>query len=216
MSRRRPGRTATTVAALLVTALLSSCGLPGEGSVTRVDGETVPYDLLESGAPSSRDAEGSPVPGPVPMVFWLVGDERLVPSAAGASCDQPPELAAARLLEELAAGPTEDARAAGRSTAIPPESALTLVDVAEGTAQVAVAPETPISAERLPAAVGQIVLTVTSVAGVGSVLIVSSAGPVQVPLPGGALTGGPVTAEDYSSLLPDRFEQLPVGCPETE
>jgi hypothetical protein len=215
---RGPDRSgAGALVVLVLLALLSSCGLPGEGSVTTVDDDEVPYRLLESDAPSAAATETSTTPGPVPMVFWLVNDDRLVPSATDASCDQAPEVVVERLLGELAAGPTDEARAAGRSSAIPPESTLALVDITEGTARVEVDAETAINADRLPVAVGQIVLTLTSVAGVRSVVLVSGAGPVQVPLPGGALTEDPVTATDYTVLLPDRIEQLrEVGCPEPQ
>ena len=218
MSRPMPGRPfvgAGVLLLVLLLVLLSSCGLPGDGSVTKVDDEAVPYHLLDSEDPSSAATEGATIPGSVPLVFWLVNDDRLVPAAADASCDQRSEVVVERLLGELAAGPTDDDRAGGRSTALPPESTLALVDITEGTVQVEVNPAAAISADRLPAAVGQIVLTVTSAAGVRSVSLVSEADPVQVPLPGGVLTEGPVTAEDYAVLIPDRYE-LPgeVGCPE--
>jgi spore germination protein GerM len=119
-----------------------------------------------------------------------------------------------RLLGYLTAGPTDGARAAGRSTALPPESRLSLVGLTAGTAEVEVDPETGISADRLPVAIGQVVLTVTSAPGVSAVALVSDGAPVQVPLPGGALTGEPVTAQDYASLLPDRYRGQELGCPQ--
>jgi hypothetical protein len=214
---RGPDRSGVGALVLVLLALLSSCGLPGEGSVTTVEDQAVPYHLLDSDGPSSAATGTSTTPGPVPMVFWLVKGDRLVPAATDVSCDQAPEVVVERLLGELAAGPTDEARAAGRSTAIPPESALALVDITQDTVRVMVDPETDISADRLPAAVGQVVLTVTSAAGVRSVVLVSEAGPVQVPLPGGALNEGPVTAADYTVLMPDRYEQpREVGCPEPQ
>jgi hypothetical protein len=198
------------VAALV---LLCSCGLPGAGSAKRVDDETVPRRLLEPEAPVSAATENSALPGPVPVVFWLVDEDRLTPAAAGASCTGTSEGVVTSLLAQLAAGPTDEARAAGRSTAIPPESVPTLVGIRAGTARVEVEPETSISADRLPAAVGQIVLTVTSAPGVDFVAVVSDDQPVQLPLPGGALTEDPVTAEDYADLVPDRYREPGVGCP---
>lgn len=202
-------------AALLLLPIVSSCGLPGDGSVRTVDDEAVPYRLLDPELPTAAPAESATIPGPAPLVFWVVNDDRLVPSVGEATCGEPPEVVVERLLDELASGPAEDARAAGRSTAIPPESTLALVDVADGTARVEVAPGPAISAERLPVAVGQIVLTVTSAAAVSSVVLVSDGASVQAPLPGGVLTDSPVTAEDYRSLLPERFQGLEgVGCQE--
>lgn len=209
MTRRGSSLAAVTVSLML----LSSCGLPGPGSVTKVDDASVPNRLLDSDAASSGTSGSTAAPGPVPVVFWLVDDERLTPTASEASCPEPPEVVVTRLLEELAIGPTDEARAAGRSTAIPPESVPTLVDIRASTARVEVGSETSISADRLPAAVGQIVLTVTSAPGVDSVALVSDGAPVQLPLPGGALTDGPVTADDYAALVPDRYRSEDVGCP---
>ncbi len=153
----------------------------------------------------------------MPLVFWLVANDHLVPEvpeAAALTCAEPPEAVVERLLGDLTAGPTDDARAAGRSTALPPQASLVLVGIDDGTAEVEVDPdETSISADRLPVAVGQIVLTVTSAPGVSAVALVSDGQPVQVPLPGGALTGNPVTAEDYATLLPDRYRAVDLGCP---
>ena len=211
-TRRLAGPLVAGVLALL--PLLLSCGLPGGGSVSTVDQDTIPYGLLDSDSPSPGSTDGDDVPGRVSLVFWLVDDDRLDPVPADASCAEPPHELAEHLLHELAAGPTDEDRAEGRSTALPPESMLALVRLKEGTAEVEIDPETAISADRLPAAVGQIVLTVTSAPGVRSVALVNDAVPVQAPLPGGALTDGPVTAADYLALLPDRYQEpLELGCP---
>jgi spore germination protein GerM len=119
-----------------------------------------------------------------------------------------------RLLAALAAGPSEQGRSAGRSSAIPPDSGLELVGIVDGTAQVDIEPEASLSAERLPVAMGQIVLSVTSVPTIRSVVLVADGEPLQVPLPGGVLTDGAVTADDYADLLPDRFQSpQSFGCP---
>ena len=201
--------------------LVSSCGLPGEGSVRTVEDDAVPYRLLDRGTPSPDTHQDDQLIS-VPLVFWLVDDEVLVPSAARVSCDGQPEEIVDDLLDLLAAGPTGDARAAGRATAIPPESALELVEIRDGTAQVEFDPESEVSADRLPIAIGQVVLSVTSASGVDDVVLVSGGESVQLPLPGGALTPGPVTPLDYSSLVSDRLRDstasvsglVPsLGCP---
>jgi hypothetical protein len=193
--------------------LLSSCGLPGSGSARVVDDDTVPTRLLDRHSPSSGSTATIGVPERVPVVFWLVDEDRLTPTAAQASCAEPADVVVGRLLGALAAGPTDEARAAGRSTAIPPESVPQLVEIRAGTAVVEVDPETPISADRLPFAVGQIVLSVTSAPGVSSVSLVNDDAPVQQPLPGGALTDEPVSADDYAALVPERYDETgEVGC----
>jgi len=70
-----------------------------------------------------------------------------------------------------------------------------------------------LSAERLPVAVGQVVLSVASAPTVRGVALQTYGRPVQVPLPGGSLTDGPVTATDYVDLLSPRWRQPGAfGC----
>lgn len=203
----------TGLASILV---VSACGLPGDG-VVRVDDASVPYRLLEPGQPSPSEASVLGQPSRAePLLFWLDASERLVPTAAGASCRQPAAAQVADLLDELSSGPSERERAAGRASAWAQPARLELVDLDDTTAVVELDPQLPTSAERLPLAVGQIVLAVTSARGVGAVAFVADGQPVQVPLPGGALTDGPVTASDYAELVggerSSSAERWP-GCP---
>jgi hypothetical protein len=201
------------MAVAMAALTLTSCGLPGGGSVRTVDDASVPYRLLESDPPSTGPMQSEGDPGPVPVVFWVTGD-RVVPEATGASCDAPVEVLVDRLLNTLASGPSEGARADGKSSAVPADVVLDAVGIVDGTVEVDIELETSISAERLPVAVGQLVLTVLSAPTVQSVVLVSGGKPIQVPLPGGALTDDPVTAEDYEDLLPDRLlASGGYGCP---
>lgn len=198
---------------MAVLALVSSCGVPGGGTVERIDGDTVPYRLLESASPSSSGPDDGTVSDRRPVLVWLDDHGRLVPEATSEGCDQTPEPLVERLLAELRAGPSDEARATGLSTAIPPESRLALSGIDAGAAEIDIETASAISADRLPGAVGQLVLTVTSVPGVTSVVLVSDGEPVQVPLPGGALSAGPVTDQDYAALLPERLrEPGAFGC----
>jgi spore germination protein GerM len=180
-----------------------------------VDDDAVPYRLLESDAiPPSASGTGEEL-GRAPVVYWLDGD-RLVPEATTGSCSQRPEVLVDELLVALAAGPSDEARASGRSSAIPSDTQLAVLGVEDGTVSVDIDDGAAISAERLPAAIGQVVLTLASAPGVESVLVVSDGQPVQVPLPGGALTDQPVTGEDYAELLPARFRGSGrPGCPQS-
>jgi spore germination protein GerM len=220
MSRFR--RLRASVALALGALLMASCGLPGSGSARAVDGESVPFRLLDRGPSTQEPSKDGPILDKLPVVFWLVDDEFLVPASMSASCDEQLEVLVERLLGELAAGPREEARAAGRATAIPPESRLGLVEIRDATARVEVDPASEISADRLPVAVGQIVLSVASAPGVEAVTLVSGGESIQVPLPGGALTSGPVKPSDYASLVPERLQDpttspldlVPgLGCP---
>lgn len=199
---RRP-RVVAIVAVLV--SLASSCGLPGPTDVRSVDSADVPYRLLES-EPRSRQGElGRPVPAGAPLVFWLTTTDLLAPAAVDISCGDRSEDVVERLLALLTAPPDEEARSAGRSSALPPSTGLGLVEVVDGVAVVALEAASSLTADRLPLAVGQLVLTVTSAPGIAAVRVSTGGDLVEVPLPGGALTSQPVTADDYASLLPDRY-----------
>lgn len=192
------------VAATASALILTACGLPGDGTVRRVDDADVPYRLLEPGIGASAAPGSDEQPGRAPAVYWL-DDDLLVPEATGGSCAQRAQVLVQELLAALSAGPSDDARARGRSSAIPSDTPLTVDGVSGGTVSVDIQGGTSISAERLPAALGQVVLTLTSAPGVRSVLFRSDGQDLQVPLPGGVLTSRPVTADDYAELLPRRF-----------
>jgi hypothetical protein len=206
-------RSRLVVVALIATLGASSCGLPGAGSVRTVDEGDVPYRLLEPEiAPVPIETEaGAQVR--VPAVFWVDG-ERLLPTATGDVCADEPEVLSERLLGALVAGPSEDARSRGRSSAVPAEFGLELTGVDGETVTIDLQPHASLSAEQLPVAIGQIVLTVTTVPSIRSVVLTSDDDPLQVPLPEGALTEDPVTARDYVELLPVRLRgPSAVGCP---
>ena len=219
--RARPLRRARVrrVAAVGLVLLVAGCGLPGNTEVRAVDATSVPYNLLDPEA-QSRPGLTGPVPAGTPVVFWLVHDDRLAPTAAAASCTDPVDDVVGRLLGLLADAPDEDARSVGRSSAIPSSSQLDLVGVADGVALVEFDPASSLTADRLPLAMGQLVLTVTSAPGIEAVQVGAAGETVEVPLPGGALTDRPVTADDYATLLPDRFMgsgrtvlSPDIGCP---
>lgn len=209
------GRRRMVLGSCAAMLLLTACGVPGGGAVRRVDDDTVPYRLLEPGATPPSVPGTDEGPGRAPVVYWLDG-ERLVPEATTGSCSQQPEVLLDELLGALAAGPSEEARAAGRSSAIPSDTRLAVGGIESGVVSVDFDDGSAISAERLPAAIGQVVLTVASAPGIESVVVVSDGQPVQVPLPGGALTDRPVTGDDYAELLPDRFSGSGrPGCPQS-
>lgn len=201
------------VAALAATLGISSCGLPREGSVRTVDEGDVPYRLLEPESPTVSAEPDAGVPVRAPAVFWVDG-ERLLPTATGDACTEEPDMLAERLVDTLVAGPSEDARSRGRSSAVAAEFGLEVAGIDGETVTIDIEPHASLSAEQLPVAIGQIVLTVTTIPSVRSVVLTSDGDPLQVPLPDGALTEDPVTAQDYGELLPDRLRgPAAVGCP---
>jgi hypothetical protein len=207
---RRPAKVATTFLVTATALLAAGCGLPDDGTARVVDGTEVPYHLLEA-QPSPGDSSGGNGPAPrlVPVVFWVGDQDQLVPTAVPGSCGDPADARVRDLLEALAAGPSDDVRAAGQASALPADVHLSLVAVEDGTALLDVdagedAGES-VSADRLPLAVGQVVLSLTASAGVGDVQFRSDGAAMQVPLPGGALTSRAVSATDYAELVADRY-----------
>lgn len=203
------------LASLVCALTICACGLPDDG-VTQVDDATVPYQLLDPEGPAR--SEPSMIRQPArsqPLLYWLDESELLVPTAVGTSCSEPTETQVASLLEGLASGPSEQDRAAGRVSAWGQPAHLDLVEMSGTTAVVELDPQLPTSADRLPLAVGQVVLSAASARGLEAVLFVTDGEPVQVPLPGGALTAAAVTAADYAELVggastssPERWQ----GC----
>lgn len=182
---------------------LAACGVPRDEAPVRVSADRVPYNLLAPSAPPVV----TPTPrGPVAtvtehQVYFVNGDDLLVPfpvpqESAGV------DVLESTLLARLAAGPSEDQRAAGMSSALPPAIQFSVTAVEDGVAAIRLAGSTePLSADRLPLAVGQIVLTATSVEGVDAVVLMRGDEPVDVPLPDGEQVSGPVGAASYLSLV---------------
>ncbi|GAB3591765.1 hypothetical protein GCM10027446_10770 [Angustibacter peucedani] len=202
---------AWVVAAAAVAALLGGCGLPQDGEARPVDDGAVPYGLL---GPAATAAPPSTKLGRTeasqPQTYLLRGDQLLeaVPSAVDLSQEVTTPRVLSALFAQLAAGPTEAERADGLSTALAPGVQITLVSVHDQVVdlQVQAALKDP-SADRLPLAIGQLVLTATSVDGIDGVRLVRDGVPVEVPLPGGALTSSPLHRSDYRELLPEPTPQ---------
>jgi spore germination protein GerM len=136
-------------------------------------------------------------------LVYLVKDDALTAVEAGTAADGPDTAAAvSAVLERLAAGPTNQERASGLSTALGPDVRITLGGLQGRRASIDIDAGTQLpSAGRVPLAVGQIVLSVTSIPEVDTVVLTRDGRPIEAPLPGGALAPGPVAAADYAELL---------------
>jgi len=191
-------RPVRALAVLAVLAVLTGCGVPTGGEPSTIAATDVPYGLAES----------SPVPTPVtppeakvdaPRVYWVTAADTLVPRSREVS-GTTRRARLTDLLEQLAAGPAAVERDEQLSTALPPEVRLSVTGLDGGTATIdldALA-EAPagVSGRR---AVAQVVLTATSVPGVDAVLLELAGAPIEAPLPDGALTDRPLTAQDYAA-----------------
>lgn len=213
---RRSGR--RLVLLLALAPALAACGLPDEERIRTVD-TPVPYELLDSAPPDAEDVgTNGAQPRGVPVVLWLRGDDVLVPAPVDASCEDPASEVVETTLRTLADAPSTQERDGGLASALPPSARLELVTISGGLARVDVDLIDLGDPERLPFAVGQLVLSVTSAPGVEALEMTTAGRLVEVPLPGGALADGPVTADDYAELLraPDEPAGMPstLGCPD--
>ncbi len=201
----RLGRTAVLsripvlLAGLLVVA---ACGAPGDGSTRAVADEDVPYRLLQPAVDAPAPSTGPPGSSlTVPQVFLVDPEGQLVARPLEVPTGDAGRVAAAALAA-LAGGPTDSQRSAGLSTALGPEARVDLVDALDGTARVELdVSSSALSADRLPLALGQVVLTAVSVQGIDRVLLLRDGEPATAPLPGGEQTSRPLVAADYAPLL---------------
>lgn len=193
------GRRARWVAVLLaVVGITAACGVPTGDAPATIAPSDVPFGLL-SATPSSAPATPSAPQFDQPHVFLVGGDGRLVSRGRTLSAG-PLKKELTELLGDLAAGPTTAERDEQLSTALPPDVRLTLTEDADGTWTVDIVGGTDLSGRSSRTAVGQIVLTATSLPGVEAVRLRRNGQPVEAPLPGGQLTTDPLTAAEYSPL----------------
>jgi len=199
-------RARSTLATVVLALVLGACGVPSTGTTEVIDPTEIPYALVSPPAPTTpvTPSTGTSVP-PVDaaQVYFLDPDLELAaapvvtPGAPVPSRDD----SVRAVLRRLVAGPEQDERGGGLQSALGPDVRLVLTAVDGGTAVVDAADLSQgQSADRLPLAVGQVVLSLTSVPGVDGVRLQHDGVDREVPLPGGELTSGTLAADDYASL----------------
>lgn len=200
--------------------VVTSCSIPGDGSVKQIDADKIPYELnatTTSSPPTTVPASttttpvvetttstsSSTIPVEIVSMFFVAGTQvvpidRLLLSPA----------AAPQVLAALSEGPPEGDAAAGLRSALPVGFAAE-VTVERGIATVELPgtfiTDLPGGEQRL--AVAQIVLTLTRQSGVGQVRFTSNYEPQSVPRGRGDLStpGATVACDDYANLLPSNF-----------
>ena len=215
-------RTSLNLAAALtaIGIVVTSCSIPGDGSVKQIDADKIPYELnatTTSSPPTTVPASttttpvvetttstsSSTIPVEIVSMFFVAGTQvvpidRLLLSPA----------AAPQVLAALSEGPPEGDAAAGLRSALPVGFAAE-VTVERGIATVELPgtfiTDLPGGEQRL--AVAQIVLTLTRQSGVGQVRFTSNYEPQSVPRGRGDLStpGATVACDDYANLLPSNF-----------
>ncbi len=220
--RRTFSVTALVTVLVAALALLGACGLPRSSSPVQVPPDDVPYGLLAT--PTT-----APTPTATPGVLLVPGtiyladaQQKLV--AVGVQVPEAPATAMLQsLLNRLAVGPSDRERARGLVTDLGPASTIVLRTISAGTASIDLQPtgQDP-SANKLPVAVGQIVMTATSIVGVDRVVFVRAGTVLPVPGPDGSMIADPLIADDYTGMMApgqppvDRTVPLPtVATPAT-
>lgn len=187
-------RALAVAATLVAAAVTASCGVP-EAGTTRIDRSELPEALRPTTSSTSTTAVPGG-PGAV-AVYWISG-ERLVPEII--AFEAVPDVD--RVVTLLERGPGGAARPEGARSVF--SKADVILDATRDGDRVVVdlAPDfSEVTGSDQALAVGQIVATLTSVPGVAQVVFRQDGETVEVPVPDGSLASGPLTREDYASLL---------------
>ncbi len=194
-----PGRPMTARSRSALGAVLAlvvvGCGVPSRAAPSTVDPSEVPYGLLAEASPDPSPHMDDPALAGRPRTFYTSG-ERLVGVPLDSSLPAP----LPAVIEALSNGPDPESRDRGLGTAIPPGLTLAVIRVEQGTATIDLRGEPGPVGEQGPLAVGQIVLTATSVPTVDRVLLTRQGQPLEAQLPDGGLTSAPLSAPDFAGL----------------
>lgn len=204
--RRSPAGLTCVAAVVVAGVLCSSCGVPIDGATRPISADRLPQELRSP--PTSPDTLPPPLapeqgaPSTAGAVYFLDPDLELRSVALpGTVPSSDVDASATAVLRRLAAGPDQDELDDGLQSAVGPGATLVLSGVVDGVATVQASDlARDQSADRLPLAVAQVVLSLTSLPAVEGVRLQRDGVDLDVPLPGGALTSGPLTAQDYSAL----------------
>ncbi len=186
------------VAAIATLLVLAGCGVPVQQEPAPIDPAGVPSRLRGSSEPATGSVSATPGKPSVQVSFVrkdrLVSLIREVPSASATDRLN-------TVIQSLLAGPTDTEQANGITSALPPELALTVLDVTGSRLDLELSGETDgRSATENILAVGQIVLSVTALPSIDQVTFSRNGQPVEALLADGALTTDPLTGADYEEL----------------
>ncbi len=175
---------------LLVLGLgvLSGCGIP-------IDTEPESLAIEVEAIPDEPGVQGGELST---ATLYLVSGEKLV----RVTRDLPDPAELDQVLESLFEGTTAPEERANLRSAVPPGTSLIDLLVDGDTVLIDLDPAfASVGGEEETLAVAQIVLTATGTEGVDKVAFRLEGVPTAVPVAGGALSTGPVTADDYATLV---------------
>ncbi len=219
MRARRPA----VLAAALVTAaglLVAGCGLPNDDQFTAIQPGDIPFGIADTTttstttttippattttAPEATTTTTTTIPTETVSLFYILNG-RLQPVLRPLPLPVTPQAA----LAALQRGPEEKDQPPGLRSAVPAGSVGT-VQVAAGVATVDVAPafvqpttaegQVPVPNVDQPLAFGEVVLTLTSLPGIGQVRFTVGGQPQAALVADGSLVDVPVSADNYAGL----------------
>lgn len=183
------GRRFRASALALLSTMLGACGIPHDREPILMPGGVV--------APALAPSEPGPSAPLTEVPVFLVETEHLVKVVRRAGLGD-----LSGVLLRLLAGPKEEEFAAGIRTAISPRTELRTANLDGDTAIVDLtAAFVEVGGQEQILAVAQIVLTTTSVPGVGRVRFLLEGQAVEVPRADGTLTSEALRAPDYEALV---------------
>lgn len=187
----RPGRTAVLAATVLVvSAVLAGCSVPDQSQPDIINGSGAavrPSPVSQPATPTSAQ-----------MQVYFVNNSNQVEAVDRSK----PVAQLSTAIAALLAGPTSQEIAAGMSSAIPVGTTLDSARRSGSTAALDFSDAlASVSGREQLLAFAQIVLTAESLSAVDRVQISIAGQVVNAPEPDGTLAQGPVTRNDYASLV---------------
>jgi spore germination protein GerM len=180
-------------------ALLTACGVSSQESPVEIRPGEIPTQL-RGDAGAATHTPVTPEPGRSAVLVQFVRNDRLVGLTRQAPVS-PPEARLESVVGALVNGPTEGEQARGFASALPPGLTVRVVSTEGERVVLELGGESDgQSATENVLAVGQIVLSVTSVENISQVSFSRDGVPVEALLADGALTTKPLTAADYADL----------------
>ena len=196
----RSGTRCLAAVGALALLTLGGCGVPTSGEPTTIPASDVPYGLASPSPTAPSGSTGQTMLAESGIYLVTTEDDleprgrELAPGGVEERLDE--------LLGQLAAGPSAQELADELSTALPPEVELQVSDITGSTVTVDIAgPVDAPTGATTRLAIGQIVLTATSVPEVREVLLTREGEPIDAPLPDGELTSDPLTADQFTAFL---------------
>lgn len=179
---------------VLLSVLLSACGVGLDAAPNVVANKDVPFGLLRPVPPTTVPANSDEYAS-----VYLDGPQRLV----AVDRELPAPVTVASVLQALAAGPTSAEAAEGLQSPISTAAPLTVVHLGTTTVTVDVAATfTKLAEQEQATAVAQLVYTLSVFPGITSVSIRIDGKRAKVPTSKGTLRAGPLDRADYVTVAP--------------